>query len=186
MHAAFAIFNESFMPVAFAKDRKENSMTLHIACFSASGVTRQAAERIQKLTGAEISNIEPAVPYTNADLNWRDRSSRSTLEMKSPMAPVELADVPELKDGDTLLLGYPIWWYEAPAIINSFLARYPKRKLTIIPFATSGGSTIEHSEKLLKKRFKTLEWKDGLLIDESTSDARLVEWLARAGIPAAR
>lgn len=174
------------MHIAFAKYRKENSMALHIACFSASGITRQAAERIEKLTGAELFGIEPAVPYTNADLNWRDRSSRSTLEMKSPMAPVELAEVCELKDGDTLLLGYPIWWYEAPAIINSFLARFARRKLTIVPFATSGGGTMEHSEKLLKERFKTFEWKDGLLIGENTPDTRLCEWLKRAGIPASR
>ena len=122
-----------------------------VAYFSASGVTAKVAETLAEAIGADIFEIEPKVPYTKADLDWTNRQSRSSIEMNDPASRPAIAGVRDnMADYDTLFVGFPIWWYVAPTIINTFLESYDLTGKTIIPFATSGGSGMgKTNEKLL-------------------------------------
>ena len=122
-----------------------------VAFFSASGTTRKAAQKLAKEEGADIFEIKPVVPYTSADLNWMDKQSRSTLEIRDKSSRVEIAEKVENMDQyDEILLGFPIWWGVAPHIINSFLEQYDLSGKTIRPFATSGGSGYGRSNEELQ------------------------------------
>lgn len=122
-----------------------------VAYFSASGVTAKVAETLAEAIGADIFEIEPKVPYTKADLDWTNRQSRSSIEMNDPASRPAIAGVRDnMADYDTLFVGFPIWWYVAPTIINTFLESHDLTGKTIIPFATSGGSGMgKTNEKLL-------------------------------------
>jgi len=121
-----------------------------VAYFSASGVTERAAKELAQVLGADVYKIEPAVPYTEADLNWMNGKSRSTVEMKDPSSRPELGgEQADISAYDTVYLGYPIWWGVAPHIINSFLESGDFSGKTIVPFATSGGSGIGNTKKYL-------------------------------------
>ena len=112
-----------------------------IAYFSCSGNTRAAAEKIARATGGDLYEIKPQEPYTAADLNWHDRSSRSSVEMRNPASRSAIAGpLPDLRPYGTLFIGFPVWWYVAPTIINTFLESSDISSKHIIPFATSGGS----------------------------------------------
>ena len=112
-----------------------------VAYFSASGVTDQVAGKLAEAIGADIFAIEPEIPYTNADLNWMDKKSRSTIEMNDPNSrPAVKARIDSMDEYDVIFVGFPIWWYVAPTIINTFLESYDLTGKTVIPFATSGGS----------------------------------------------
>ena len=112
-----------------------------VAYFSASGTTARIAKGLAGAIGADIYEIRPAVPYTKADLNWMDKKSRSSVEMNDPSSRPALADRnADIDAYDTVLLGFPIWWYVAPTIINSFLESYDFSGKKIVLFATSGGS----------------------------------------------
>ena len=112
-----------------------------VAYFSASGVTSKLAERLADIAGADLYEIEPEVPYTNADLNWMDQQARSTIEMKDPSSRPAIKDTDaRITDYDVVYIGFPIWWYIAPTIINTFLEKYDWSGKTIVLFATSGGS----------------------------------------------
>ena len=115
-----------------------------VAYFSCTGTTAKVAETLAESIGADIFEIEPAVPYTAADLDWRDNTSRSSVEMNDPHSrPAVVSKRDNMADYDTVLVGFPIWWYQAPTIINTFLESYDLQGKTIIPFATSGGSGME-------------------------------------------
>ena len=122
-----------------------------VAYFSASGVTAKVAEKLSEAIGADLYAIEPEVPYTKADLDWMDKKSRSTIEMNNPASrPAITGKRDNMNDYDTVFVGFPIWWYVAPTIINTFLESYDLTDKTIIPFATSGGSDMgKTNEKLL-------------------------------------
>ncbi len=112
-----------------------------VAYFSASGVTKRAAENLAQAAGADLYEIRPAVPYTRADLDWMDKKSRSSMEMNDKSSRPAIADSnAEISQYDTIFLGFPIWWYVAPTIVNSFLESYDFSGKRIILFATSGGS----------------------------------------------
>ena len=112
-----------------------------IAFFSASGVTAQAARTLAEAAGADLYEIKPAVPYTKADLDWMDKKSRSTLEMKDKNSRPAIVDSDaHIADYDVIFIGFPIWWYIAPTIINTFLECYDFTGKKIVLFATSGGS----------------------------------------------
>ena len=112
-----------------------------VAYFSAGGTTARVAKELARAAGADLYEIRPAVPYTKADLNWMDKSSRSSVEMKDKASRPALADTDApVAAYDTILLGFPIWWYVAPTIINTFLERYDFSGKKIVLFATSGGS----------------------------------------------
>jgi len=114
-----------------------------VAYFSASGVTAKVAEKLSEAIGADLYAIEPEVPYTKADLDWMDKKSRSTIEMNNPASRPAIAGKRDnMNDYDTVFVGFPIWWYVAPTIINTFLESYDLTGKTIIPFATSGGSDM--------------------------------------------
>lgn len=112
-----------------------------VACFSASGTTMKVARRLAEIAGADLYEIEPEVPYTSADLNWMDKNARSTIEMRDKSSRPAIKDTDaKAGDYDVIYLGFPIWWYIAPTIANTFLEKYDFSGKTIVLFATSGGS----------------------------------------------
>lgn len=150
-----------------------------VAYFSASGVTKGVAQRLAKVAGADLFEIRPAVPYTQADLNWTDKKSRSSVEMNDPLSRPEIAEkLPNMADYDTVFVGYPIWWYVAPHIINTFVESYDLSGKTLVAFATSGGSGIGKTVEELKKLYPDANWKDGKLLN-TISDKELVDWASK-------
>lgn len=122
-----------------------------VAYFSASGVTKRAAEKLAKQEGADLFAIRPVQPYSQADLDWTNKKSRSTIEMQDKKSRVEIADkIKDMSQYDEIFLGFPIWWGVAPHIINSFLEQYDLTGKTISPFATSGGSGYGRSNNELE------------------------------------
>ena len=122
-----------------------------VAYFSASGVTAKVADMLADAVGADIYEIRPEVPYTKADLNWMDKKSRSTIEMNDRTSRPAIADKnAKVEQYDTIFLGFPIWWYRAPSIINTFLESYNFSGKKIILFATSGGSKFGKTVEELK------------------------------------
>lgn len=138
-----------------------------VAYFSAGGVTRHAAERLAAAAGAELFEIRPAVPYTRADLDWTDKNSRSSVEMRDPSSRPAIAEkLGNMNDYDTVFLGFPIWWYVAPTIIDTFLESYDFSGKTIIPFATSGGSGMGRTVEVLKPLCDgTARWLPGKMLN---------------------
>lgn len=121
-----------------------------VAYFSCSGVTERLAKTLASVTDVDLYKIEPAVPYTDADLNWNDPKSRSTVEMKDKTSRPEIAGkVENIEQYHTVYVGFPIWWYIAPTIINTFLESYDFSGKTVIPFATSGSSGVGETDKWL-------------------------------------
>ena len=112
-----------------------------VAFFSASGTTARVAKNLAAAAGADLYEIKPAVPYTKADLNWTDKQSRSSVEMRDNSSRPALADTgANIAANDTIFIGFPIWWYISPTIINTFLEAYDFSGKKIVLFATSGGS----------------------------------------------
>ena len=150
-----------------------------VAYFSASGVTAGVAGTLAEAAGADLYEIKPEVPYTGADLDWNDPQSRSTVEMKDPGSRPALADkAANVAAYDVVFVGFPIWWYVAPTIINTFLESYDFSGKTIVPFATSGGSGLgETSAKLRPSAADTATWRDGKLLNSGQSKEALAKWV---------
>ena len=149
------------------------------AYFSASGVTAKAAKALAQAAGADLYEIKPAIPYTKADLNWTDKTSRSSVEMQDPSSRPALADqTAQIANYDVVFLGFPIWWYVAPTIVNSFLESYDFAGKTIVLFATSGGSgfgkTVASLQGSVSPETKILE---GRLLNGKLSDGELKAWV---------
>ena len=122
-----------------------------VVYFSATGVTAKAAGKLAEAVGADVFEIQPEVRYTEADLDWRDEKSRSTLEMNDLSARPQIAsELDRMDEYEVIYVGFPIWWYVAPRIINTFLESYDLKGKTIIPFATSGGSGVEKVNESLR------------------------------------
>lgn len=148
-----------------------------VAYFSASGVTAKVAEKLSEAIGADLYAIEPEVPYTKADLDWMDKKSRSTIEMNNPASRPAIAGKRDnMNDYDTVFVGFPIWWYVAPTIINTFLESYDLTGKTIIPFATSGGSDMGKTNEKLLPSCKGAKLLDGKVFTASVSGADLAKW----------
>ena len=148
-----------------------------VAYFSASGVTAKVAEKLSEAIGADLYAIEPEVPYTKADLDWMDKKSRSTIEMNNPASRPAIAGKRDnMNDYDTVFVGFPIWWYVAPTIINTFLESYDLTGMTIIPFATSGGSDMGKTNEKLLPSCKGAKLLDGKVFKASVSGADLAKW----------
>lgn len=140
------------------QDMSNKSKTL-VAFFSATGTTLEAASKLAKVADADLFEIVPEVLYTPADLNWRDKSSRSTLEMEDKSSrPAIASKVENMAQYDTVFVGYPIWWYIAPTIINTFLEQYDFTGKTVIPFFTSGGSGAGETMKYLRPSAPGANW----------------------------
>ena len=148
-----------------------------VAYFSASGVTAKVAEKLSEAIGADLYAIEPEVPYTKADLDWMDKKSRSTIEMNNPASRPAIAGKRDnMNDYDTVFVGFTIWWYVAPTIINTFLESYDLTGKTIIPFATSGGSDMGKTNEKLLPSCKGAKLLDGKVFKASVSGADLAKW----------
>ena len=148
-----------------------------VAYFSASGVTAKAAKVLAEAVGADLYEIRPAVPYTSADLNWMDRSSRSSREMQDKSSRPALADTSApVAAYDVIFLGFPIWWYVAPTIINTFLESYDFSGKTIVLFATSGGSGLGQSAAGLKASAPGARILDGKMLNGRLNEAELKSW----------
>lgn len=148
-----------------------------VAYFSASGVTAKVAEKLSEAIGADLYAIEPEEPYTKADLDWMDKKSRSTIEMNNPASRPAIAGKRDnMNDYDTVFVGFPIWWYVAPTIINTFLESYDLTGKTIIPFATSGGSDMGKTNEKLLPSCKGAKLLDGKVFKASVSGADLAKW----------
>ena len=149
-----------------------------VAFFSASGVTAALAQRLSRAAGADLFEIKPAVPYTSADLVWTNTSSRSSVEMKNPASRPEIAEkLPSMADYDVIFLGFPIWWYVAPTIINTFLESYDFSGKTIALFATSGGSPMGRTLEILRPLCNaSVKWLPAKMLNGAT-DSDLNAWL---------
>ncbi|MBP5546759.1 MAG: NAD(P)H-dependent oxidoreductase [Bacteroidales bacterium] len=150
------------------KKQKENNhmkKTL-VVYFSATGTTKAVAQKLAKELGADLFEIAPAEPYTAADLDWRDKSSRSTIEMKDKSSrPAIKGTCANIADYDTVWIGFPVWWYTAPTIINTFIEAHDLSGKVLNVFATSGGSTVEGSYNDLKKAYPQYKWGEKRLMN---------------------
>lgn len=152
-----------------------------VAYFSASGVTKSAAQRLAKASGADLFEIKPAQPYSKEDLDWTNKKSRSSVEMSSPDSRPEIAEkLDNMSEYDVVFVGFPIWWYVAPTIINTFLESYDFSGKTVIPFATSGGSGMGKTEEVLHK-ICPANWKGGRVIN-GASENDLRKWVGELDI----
>lgn len=150
-----------------------------VAYFSASGVTKVVAETIAEVSVSDIYEIMPETPYTQADLDWRDKTSRSSIEMQNPSShPVIANKVDNIEQYDRIFVGFPIWWYVAPTIINTFLERYDFSGKTIILFATSGGSGFGNTAEKLKDSVSAdTKIIEGKLLNGNPSKQNIKAWI---------
>ena len=151
-----------------------------VAYFSASGTTKMVANRLAGAIGADIFEIEPKIPYSNQDLDWTNKNSRSSLEMNDRSSRPEVAKkVTNMEQYDKIFVGFPIWWYVAPTIVNSFLEQYDLSGKTIVPFATSGGSGMGETNKHLAPSCKGAVLKDGKRFATYVSEEGLKSWASK-------
>ena len=150
-----------------------------VAYFSATGVTARVAEMLADAIGADIYEIEPACPYTQEDLNWRDQHSRSSVEMQNPGSRPAIAVKRDNMDlYDVVFVGFPIWWYTAPMIIHTFLESYNWTGKTVIPFATSGGSDMGKVNEKLRSSCPSAMLAEGKVFWTGVSSLELHNWAA--------
>ena len=148
-----------------------------VAYFSASGTTKGVAQQLAEVAGADLHEIKPEQPYTDADLDWNDKQSRSSVEMQDKKSrPAITGKITDMKDYDIVYVGFPIWWYTCPTIINTFMEAYDFQGKTVIPFATSGGSSIKKACADLKAAYPNLNWKEGKLLNRASKD-ELQKWV---------
>lgn len=160
--------------------QQETAMKTLVTYFSASGVTRNAAKQVADIIGADLFEITPEQLYTDADLDWRDKTSRSTIEMQDKTSRPAIKDngkVPNLNQYEVVYIGFPIWWYTAPTIINTFIEANDFTGKTIVLFATSGGSTIEKACKDLQAAYPDYKFGEGKLLNR-IDKAEIEVWAA--------
>ena len=148
-----------------------------VAYFSASGSTRRLADTLAASTGAALYEIRPAVPYGRGDLNWMDKKARSTVEMQDPNCRPAMADTEApVADADVIFLGFPIWWYREPSIIDSFLDAYDFSGKTVVPFFTSGGSQLGEGQDRIGKLARGAKVLSGKRFNARASESELKTW----------
>lgn len=148
-----------------------------VSYFSCSGVTKKVAQQIASLLKCDEYEIKPKIPYSTADLNWMDKNSRSSIEMKNADSRPEIINNGNIDEYDVIFVGFPIWWYVAPTIINTFLESYDFSNKTIIPFCTSGGSGVGKTDALLHRSCNdSVKWKACKLLN-NVSDQDILRWL---------
>ena len=150
-----------------------------VAYFSATGTTEDVAEKIAAVTGGELHKIAPEQAYTDADLDWNNRQSRSSVEMNDPKSRPALKEKKaNMANYDVVYIGFPIWWGVAPHIVNTFIESHDLKGKTLIPFATSGGSGISQAVAALRKAYPDLNWQDGKLLNRA--DERTIRaWIEK-------
>ena len=175
--AVLTVFAASACSQNNVKETMEKKKVL-VVYFSATGTTRQVAKQIAKNADADIFEITPAKPYTNADLDWTNKQSRSSVEMNNPMARPEIKALSvDVSKYDYVFLGYPIWWDLASRIVNTFIETANLTGKTVIPFATSGSSTIANSVAVLKKSYPNIKWQTGKLLNH-ISEKEMETWVS--------
>lgn len=154
-----------------------------VAYFSYSGITANVAKQIAQAAEADLFEIKPAVPYNQADLDWNNKDSRSSVEMRTQTIPEIAERVGDMDEYDVVFVGFPVWWYLAPTIINGFLASYDFSGKTLIPFATSGSSGMDKAELVLQaKCSRETKWLPGRLLNGEYTVDELREWIKELGI----
>ncbi len=155
-----------------------------VAYFSASGETARLAKTIAGVTGGELFEIAPVQRYSAADLNWNDMKSRSTIEMNDAASRPAIAErVADMTQYDTVFVGFPIWWYQAPRIIETFLESYDFSGKTVIPFVTSGGSGMGKTESILKSCCAAdTKWLPGKRLSTRESVESVQKWIGGLGL----
>ena len=155
-----------FNMTANSQENNKKDMKTLVVYFSATGTTKAAAQRLAKEFNADLYEITPEVPYTDADLNWRDKNSRSTIEMKDKSSrPAIKGRCENIADYDVVWIGFPVWWYTAPTIVNTFIEDHDLSGKTLNVFATSGGSGVEDSANDLKKAYPQYKWGESRLMN---------------------
>ena len=145
-----------------------------VAYFSASGVTKNVAEKIASIVKGDLFEIEPKEKYTDEDLNWHNKQSRSSVEMKDKSSRPEIKENNlDISSYDTILIGFPIWWGVAPRVVNTFIESNNFEGKTLIPFCTSGGTGMGYAENDLKKTYPNYNWKEGKRLTGMESDEDL-------------
>ncbi|MCC8174846.1 MAG: flavodoxin [Bacteroidales bacterium] len=151
---------------------KMNNKKVLVAYFSATGTTKAVAETIAEATDAQLYEITPETRYTSADLNWRDNKSRTSVEMNDPASrPALGGEAIDASAYDIIFIGYPIWWDLAPRIVNTWIESQRLDGKNVVPFATSGGSTIDGSVKDLRRLYPGIDWQSGKLLNGGPSKA---------------
>ena len=159
--------------------KEDKEMKVLVAYFSASGTTKGVAQQLAEVAGADLHEIKPAQHYTDADLDWRNKKSRSSVEMQDKSSRPAITDkLTNLQDYDVIYVGFPIWWNTCPTIINTFMEAYDFQGKTVIPFATSGGSSIKKACEDLKAAYPDVKWKEGKLLNR-TSKKDLEDWVKK-------
>ena len=170
-----------FAASACSQNKSQNIMEkkkVLVVYFSATGTTRLVAKQIAKIADADIFEIAPAKPYSSADLDWTNKQSRSSVEMNNPKARPEIKAVSvDVSKYDYVFLGYPIWSDLAPRIVNTFIETADLAGKTVIPFATSGSSTIANSVAVLKKSYPKIKWQTGRLLNR-VSEKEIGTWVS--------
>lgn len=150
-----------------------------VAYFSASGVTKGVAEKLAKAAGAELFEIVPEQPYTDEDLNWNNKQSRSSVEMNDRSCrPGISTTVSDMGQYDCIFLGFPVWWYREPSIIDTFLEAYDFSGKTIVPFCTSGGSGLGETVGNMRSLAKKADVRDGKRFSSGVSEEELKTWVS--------
>ena len=173
-----ALLTMSLSACSQKKESKEMKKVL-VAYFSASGVTKGVAQQLAEVTGGTLHEIKPAQPYTDADLDWHNKQSRSSVEMQDKSSRPAITDkLKNMQDYDIIYVGFPIWWYTCPTIINTFMEAYDFKGKIVIPFATSGGSSIKKACEDLKAAYPDVNWKEGKLLNRA-SKKDLEDWVKK-------
>ena len=160
---------------ACGQNSKKEMNTL-VAYFSATGTTEAVAKDLADATSATLYEIKPEVKYTAADLDWRDKTSRSTIEMQDKNSrPAIVKDLKDADSYDCIFIGFPVWWYTAPTIINTFIEVYGFEGKTVIFFATSGGSTLDKANKDFAAAYPKINWRTGKTLN-GASKADIKAW----------
>ena len=163
--------------------QEEQNVRTLVAYFSATNTTEGVAQHIAEGLNADLYEIVPEDPYTDADLDYNDDNSRSTVEMNDPDVRPEISgSVENMEQYDVVFIGYPIWWGEAPRIVSIFVERYDFSGKTIVPFCTSGGSGIGDSAENLQQLTDGAEWLDGQRLNGSDSQDAIMEWVNGLGL----
>ena len=141
-----------------------------VAYFSASGVTKNVAEKIADENGYDLFEIKPVEPYTAADLDYTNKESRSTIEMNDKEFRPPIVESCDVSQYDTVVIGFPVWWYTAPTIINTFLETYDFSGKNVVFFATSGGSTVDKANAQFKEQYPAIKWTAGKVLNRATDE----------------
>ena len=162
---------------------EEQATKVLVAYFSATNTTQGIAEHIANGLSADIYEIVPEEPYTDADLNYNDNNSRTTIEMNDPNArPAISGSIENMEEYDVLFIGFPIWWGEAPRIVSTFMESYDFSGKTIVPFCTSGGSGMGSSAANLEQLTSGAQWLAGQRLNGSDSQEQVMEWVNGLGL----